>query len=156
MGSYDPILSAFTPTEYLGSSDGNCATDFDQLAFIAGASSNLFNEFNITVRSFHRDYLYQLMIGYLQAEILAESSIGPLIEAINATFPQPGIRLDSAAIPNPFFGIAPDTFIDSNQTIISLVDGGDDGEVSPLQPMLVKARAVDVIFVIDAVSTARY
>jgi lysophospholipase len=32
------------------------------------------------------------------------------------------------------------------------VDGGEDGEVIPLQPLLVKARGVDVIFAIDAVS----
>jgi lysophospholipase len=32
------------------------------------------------------------------------------------------------------------------------VDGGEDGEVISLQPLLVKARGVDVIFAIDAVS----
>ncbi|KAG1861740.1 hypothetical protein DFJ58DRAFT_725585 [Suillus subalutaceus] len=31
-----------------------------------------------------------------------------------------------------------------------MVDGGEDGEVIPLQPLLVKARGVDVIFAIDA------
>jgi lysophospholipase len=34
-----------------------------------------------------------------------------------------------------------------------MVDGGEDGEVIPLQPLLVKARGIDVIFAIDAVSS---
>lgn len=33
-----------------------------------------------------------------------------------------------------------------------MVDGGEDGEVVPFQPLLVKARGVDVIFAIDATS----
>ena len=87
-----------------------------------------------------------------QDAALAASPVGPIIAAVNATFPSHGIALDAAALPNPFYGVAPDTFIDSNQTLLALVDGGDDGEVSPLQPMLVKSRGVDVLFVIDAVS----
>jgi lysophospholipase len=66
--------------------------------------------------------------------------------------PEPKVEYDVASWPNPFYGIAPDTFIDSTQTNLNLVDGGEDGEVIPLQPLLVKARGVDVIFAIDAVS----
>lgn len=37
------------------------------------------------------------------------------------------------------------------QTNLNLVDGGEDGETTPLQPLLVKARGLDVIVAIDAV-----
>ena len=47
-------------------------------------------------------------------------------------------------------GVSPDTFIDSDQEFLGLIDGGEDGEVVPLQPLLVKARNVDVIVAIDA------
>jgi hypothetical protein len=70
---------------------------------------------------------------------------------MNATLPQPGIELDVCRFPNPFRGVAEDTFIDSSQTVLSMVDGGEDGEVIPMQPLLVKARDLDVIFAIDAV-----
>jgi len=70
---------------------------------------------------------------------------------MNATLPQPGVELDVCRYPNPFHGVAKDTFIDSSQTVLNMVDGGEDGEVIPLQPMLVKARKLDVIFAIDAV-----
>lgn len=131
-GSFDPMLASFVPTSLLGSRNGTCVTNFDQISFIAGASSNLWNEFNVS------------------AAALAASTIGPIIAAINETFPQPGLRLDIAAVPNSFQGIAPKTFLDSNQTVLSLVDGGEDGQVIPIQPMLVKSRGVDVVIAIDA------
>ena len=71
---------------------------------------------------------------------------------LNGLLPEPGISLDVASWPNPFYGVAPDTFISSSQTDLSLVDGGEDGENIPLQPLLVKARGVDTIMAIDAVS----
>lgn len=50
MGSYDPTLAAFTPTKYLGTiNESVCVTGFDQITYIAGSSSELFNEFNTSV-----------------------------------------------------------------------------------------------------------
>ena len=51
MGSFDPSLAAFTPIEYLGTKAGSdlCTVGFDQLAFIAGTSSNIFSALNYTV-----------------------------------------------------------------------------------------------------------
>lgn len=81
-----------------------------------------------------------------------ESFFGPEISLINSLLPEPGIELDVASWPNPFYGVAPGTFISSNQTDLRLVDGGEDGEEIPLQPLLVKARGVDTILAIDVVS----
>ena len=50
VGSYDPTLAAFTPTKYLGSRNGTCVTNYDQLGWIEGASSNRFNVYNTSVR----------------------------------------------------------------------------------------------------------
>lgn len=66
--------------------------------------------------------------------------------------PQSGIRLDSAQIPNPFVGLAANTFPDTDSALLTLVDGGEDGETTPFQPLLVKARGIDTIIAIDAVS----
>lgn len=67
--------------------------------------------------------------------------------------PESSIELDAALWPNPFYGVAPQTFISSNQRYLTLVDGGEDGEVIPIQPLLVKARGLDTILAIDAVSS---
>ena len=57
-GSWDPNLSAMVNITYVGTNfnngtppnDTGCVTGFDQISFLAGVSSNLFNEFNVTVR----------------------------------------------------------------------------------------------------------
>jgi len=50
MGSYDPVLSSFTPTKYLGTTNStSCVTGYDQAGFVAATSSGVFNQFNISV-----------------------------------------------------------------------------------------------------------
>ncbi|TBU29698.1 lysophospholipase [Dichomitus squalens] len=133
MGTYDPQLGAFTPMRFLGSPPTNrstCVTGFDQLAYIAGTSSNVFNGPNVT------------------SAVL--SIIDKIVNFLEEMFTQTDVRLDSAAVPNAFFGVSPATFPDSDQTVLTLVDGGEDGETDPLQPLLVLARGVDTIIAIDA------
>jgi lysophospholipase len=77
-----------------------------------------------------------------------------LIEALNDTLPQTNIVLDGTLFPNSFHGPATEgTFIDAGETIIMMSDGGSDGEAVPIQPLLVKARGLDIILAIDAVGT---
>ena len=76
-----------------------------------------------------------------------------MLSLLASLLPESQVEYDIASWPNPFYGVAPDTFIDSAQTNLNLVDGGEDGEVIPLQPLLVTARGVDVLLAIDAVST---
>ncbi|KAJ7789133.1 lysophospholipase [Mycena olivaceomarginata] len=137
MGCYDDVLAAHTPTKHLGTTNHSvCVTGFDEAMFLAGTSSNLWNELNIT------------------SDILAAATAN-FSALVNATYPQsPLLRLDTSNYPNPFRGVAPATFSDAEETIPSLVDGGEDGQVTPLQPMLVEGRAIDVIVAIDAVNDA--
>jgi hypothetical protein len=66
MGSYDPMLSAFTPTKYLGTiNSSSCVTGYDQAAFVFGTSSELFNQFNVSVGNF-RCHLFRL-VAHLQS-----------------------------------------------------------------------------------------
>ncbi|EGO02345.1 hypothetical protein SERLA73DRAFT_104762 [Serpula lacrymans var. lacrymans S7.3] len=133
MGSFDPVLSAFTPTKYLGTQNTSvCVTGYDQSSFVAGSSSELFNEYNLTN--------------------ILNATLGSVISVFESLLPQEGVELDVASWPNAFYGVSPDTFIDSNQKNLNLVDGGEDGEVIPIQPLLVKTRDVDVIVAIDATS----
>ena len=121
------MLESFIPTKLLGSHNGTCYANFDQTSFIAGASSDNFNA-----------------AGF-------DTLVAPIVGLLSTFFPQPGVDPVAAAVPNPFFGLAPKTYIDSNQTLLRVVDGGEDGEIIPFQPLLVKARGVDVIIAIDAV-----
>ncbi|KAJ7246015.1 acyl transferase/acyl hydrolase/lysophospholipase [Mycena rebaudengoi] len=114
--------------------DSVCVTGFDQASFMEATSSAFFTVLNTT-------------------EALANHNtlLGAIVPILNQTFPQTGIPLDSAMYPNPFKGVAPDTFLDNNEEYLSLVDGGNDAENIPFMPLLVKARGVDVILAIDVV-----
>ena len=160
MGTFDPQLGAFIPTEFLGSppqSTSKCVQGFDQLAYIAGVSSNIFNELNNSVSRFQIKSPHGVIDITPEPQAVAVTASGTISTIAKAILTalealgQTGIRLDSAAIPNAFFGLSPDTFPDSNQTLLTLVDGGEDGETDPLQPLLVQTRGVDTIIVIDAV-----
>ncbi|KAF8513955.1 lysophospholipase catalytic domain-containing protein [Gautieria morchelliformis] len=132
-GSWDPSLGSFIPTALLGSTNSsNCMAGLDQVSFIQGLSSNIFNEFNVSG-------------GSLQA-----SPIGPLVSLVEASFPGESVRYDAGAVPNPFKGVNPATYTNANEDFLALVDGGSDGEVVPLQPLLVRARGIDTIIAIDA------
>ena len=134
----------------------------DQLAYVAGVSSNLFNEFNGSVSRFYVRFPHTVIDIASELQTVAPTASGTLSTIVQAILTalealgQTGIRLDSAAIPNAFFGLSPNTFPDSNQTLLTLVDGGEDGNSDPLQPLLVQARGVDTIISIDAVCDLRY
>ncbi|KAK7042581.1 lysophospholipase [Favolaschia claudopus] len=134
MSCFDDVLAAHTPMKYLGTTNRSlCATGFDEAMFLSGTSSNLWNEANAT-----------------SPEVLAAGTANFSV-LVNSTYPQsPSLRLDSSNYPNPFHGVAPETFSDSHETILSLIDGGEDGQIMPLQPMLVEDRKVDVIIAVDA------
>lgn len=151
------MLAAFTPTKYLGSPNSSlCATGFDQMSFVEGLSSNLFNTYNTSV-SPQSSVSIITSHAYLsrpsQTAAFKASPVGPILEILTDIIPEPGLELDTALVPNPFFGLSPGTFIDANETLLKFVDGGEDGETVPFQPLLVKARGVDVIFGIDAVGS---
>jgi lysophospholipase len=52
----------------------------------------------------------------------------------------------------PFQGINPDAYQDSQSSVLELVDSGGDGEIVPFGPLLVKTRQLDVIVAVDGSS----
>ncbi|PWW80118.1 lysophospholipase [Tuber magnatum] len=138
-GSFDPTLYAFAPIEYIGSNvtngvpdeSGVCVRGFDNVGFVMGTSSSLFN----------------ILIIQLNSSGLT----GVLRELIGDT-----LNLISAAdndiadySPNPFFGVNPGINPSAGTRDLSLVDGGLDGQNIPLHPLIQPTRKVDVIFAMD-------
>jgi lysophospholipase len=60
---------------------------------------------------------------------------------------QANIRIDSALIPNAFAGRQ--GFTEENEEFLSLADGALDGGNLPIIPLLVKARGVQAVIVLD-------
>ncbi|KAK0104343.1 Lysophospholipase 1 [Cadophora gregata f. sp. sojae] len=139
MGSWDPVIYGFAPTEYLGSnfsagvvpSKGSCVRGFDQSGFVMGTSSSLFNQLILQLNSTSvPDFLRTIF-----SNILTDLGEGN----------------DDIAQwkPNPFFAYNNASSI-STSPELSLVDGGEDLQNIPLYPLIQPQRAVDVIFAVDS------
>lgn len=151
MGSWDPSLSQFVQTQYIGSylnngksMTGTCVNGFDNAGFVMGTSSSLFNAFILQIDT----------VGL-------PSFLSSLIKLF--LLPASIINVDIAYYaPNPFYssggsgllgnlgnlvGSVVGRIIGSNT--LYLVDGGEDGQNVPLEPLLQPQRQVDVIFAHD-------
>ncbi len=149
MGTWDPTIYGFVPTEFLGSNfsngivprDGDCVRGFDQFGYVMGTSSTLFNQF----------LLYNL------TEV-APDVPEVVIDVIEKVLGELGADSNDIAQyePNPFLGYRPATnpFADSSQLI--LIDGGEDLQNIPLQPLIQPVRAVDIIVAVDSSADTNY
>jgi lysophospholipase len=138
MGSYDLDVSAFAPLKYIGTdlrnepTDNECVGGFDNVGFVMGTSSSLFNQ------------------AFLQIQTSSDAP-GFLVRALNETLEQVGENnRDIATWPNPFYQYNPESNPSSDSTILTLVDGGEDLQNIPLNPLTLTARRVDVILAVDS------
>ncbi|KAJ6260505.1 Lysophospholipase [Drechslerella dactyloides] len=153
MGSWDPTVSGFAPLRYVGSNFSNgalarserCIRGFDNAAFVMGTSSSLFNQLllnlggngtgGINVSSFLPAGISESILGVIQG------FLGDLSSDDN----------DIADwTPNPFFGWNNGSNPGAQSRRLTLVDGGEDLQNIPLQPLIHPARAVDVVFAVDS------
>ncbi|KAG0145892.1 hypothetical protein CROQUDRAFT_723200 [Cronartium quercuum f. sp. fusiforme G11] len=129
-GSYDPFLSSFIPTRYLGTklskgfpmNKDQCCKNFDNAGFILATASNFFP-------------VYKFMLNFYFN--LRKSLAGYTPEVLSAT------------VSNPFFGLGTEQFVEGMDKELHLIDGGFGFEVTPFAPLLVQARKVDVILAFD-------
>ncbi|KAH9917657.1 lysophospholipase [Epithele typhae] len=140
-GSYEPQLASFVSLPYLGSTFSNgtpihCVNDFDNTGLMIGTSSCDFNPLNVTNSS----------------EWTSPDGLGGLVGLINETFGtlQPGAEYDATLVPNPFVGMHHVDYQDTAEANLALMDGSLDDQNDPLFPLLVKARKVDMIVVLDS------
>jgi lysophospholipase len=138
MGSYDLSLSAYAPIAFTGSNfsggsiyDSNCVTGFDNIGFVVGTSSSLFNQFYLQINS-------------TDAPERVKSAISSILGQWGS---QNG---DISIWPNPFCGFNDISGVDTCSKYLTLVDGGEDLQNIPFHPLLRRTRNVDVIFAIDS------
>ena len=142
LGSHDPTVFGFAPLQYVGTNftEGSprtdqCVTGFDNVGFVMGTSSTLFNQILITVNGTNSTGLFSTALQ----------------DAIEATFSAVGQRDDDIAdYPNPFYHYNNATNLNKNSVQLTLVDGGEDLQNIPLNPLIQPLRHVDVIFAVDS------
>ena len=142
MGTHDPRAYGFVPTRYLGTQfnqgrvvhDNRCVTGFDNAGFIMGTSSSLFNQ-----------ALHEVNLSASGLPSALTTTLTNYLDDLNK---------DSNDIadysPNPFYGYNPKINPNADQTRLTLVDGGEDGQNIPFQPLIQPDRPVDVIFAVDS------
>jgi len=140
IGSHDPTTYGFVPTKYIGSNFSNgelpqnqgCVAGFDNLGFVMGTSSSLFNQIFLNLNS----------LGL--PDILTKP-----ISSILSAFGRDNNDIADYT-PNPFQGYNNATNPSANNKRLTLVDGGEDLQNIPLNPVIQPVRKVDVIFAVDS------
>ncbi|KAF2655242.1 hypothetical protein K491DRAFT_679070 [Lophiostoma macrostomum CBS 122681] len=140
LGSFDPTLYGFAPLRYLGSNfsggslpdNSDCVSGFDNVGFVMGTSSSLFNQLILNLNT------------TTGVPDLVKEALAKILTAL-------GNGNDDIAdySPNPFFGFHNDTNPSAQTERLTLVDGGEDLQNIPLNPLIQPNRAVDVIFAVD-------
>ncbi|KAJ5613906.1 hypothetical protein N7528_007560 [Penicillium herquei] len=139
LGTFNPPLQAFAPLRFLGSNysagklvtDEECVRGFDNAGFIMGTSSSLFNQ------AF-------LKINDTDAPDAIKNSLNRILGSIGEA------NQDIAVYePNPFYLYKSQSEY-AKSPVLSLVDGGEDLQNIPLEPLLQPQRKVDVIIALDS------
>ncbi|GAM83015.1 hypothetical protein ANO11243_010010 [Dothideomycetidae sp. 11243] len=142
-GSWDAGINAFTQSAYLGTSmnngkpsSGRCITNFDNLGYIFGTSSDYYGGVCEETNGFQ--------IQSIPAVLTA------LIKLLK------GVVTDTyASYPNPFYNSASSPLV-SAQSQLKLTDGGISGQNDPIWPLLQPSRNVSVIIISDNSADTKY
>ena len=152
LGSADPTLYAWSPLKYIGTnfthggplSNDKCVTGFDNVGFVMGTSSSLFNSALSTINQTDTTGLLSSALQSALENIL--TSVGQADDDI-ADYPNPFYNASIGSSSSPLTLGAQNYATDRQLT---LVDGGEDGQNIPLHPLVQPDRHVDVIFAVDS------
>lgn len=138
-GTFNLPLEAFVPSEFLASNFSagtlptgqQCVRGFDNAGFVMGTSSSLFNQ------AF-------LQINNTDGSQVVKNSVEKILGAIGAA------NNDIAVYePNPFY-LYSNQSVYARSTSLNLVDGGEDLQNIPLEPLLQPQRKLDMIVALDS------
>jgi lysophospholipase len=141
MGTWDPTTYGFVPLQYIGTNltngevvdDSRCIVGFDNAGFIMGTSSSLFNQI---ILELNLDNVPSALRG------LVNSTLNALDDGENDI---------ADYTPNPFYRYNPTgNSYNADNIQLTLVDGGEDLQNIPLNPLIQPERHVDVIFAVDS------
>lgn len=154
-GSWAERINAFTPSKYLGTTVSNgkattCKNGFDNLGFVLGTSSMLFN--NIAAATSIGETVDTFCSAAAGMDV--DTDLGKAITALLTLFPNLTADLENAVdafyalYPNPFYQLSSAAEV-SSQPTLRMVDGGESGQTSPIFPHLLPERNVSLVIVND-------
>ena len=142
IGSWDSNVRNFVNSRYIGSrlnggqpiNDNVCLSNYDNIGFVVGTSSALFN-------------------GALRS-VSSNGIISSVIQSVLTNLAEDDE--DIAFYPNPFFGVQNVTQAIRQAGNLTLTDGGLDNQNIPLWPLIQPEREVDAILTVDASADTTY
>ncbi|KAK8149688.1 Lysophospholipase 1 [Beauveria asiatica] len=147
LGSTDPGMTGFAPLKYTGSkfdggklsNDAKCINGFDNVGYVMGTSSSLFNQIILRMKSDPAKY---------QPKNIPKTVVAFITDFLTTL----GDRSDDVAdwTPNPFKNWNSGKNYVASSDSLTLVDGGEDGQNVPFHPHTVHERKVDVVFAVDS------
>ncbi|KAF2804556.1 uncharacterized protein BDZ99DRAFT_451627 [Mytilinidion resinicola] len=140
IGSFDPTVYGFAPLRYVGSnftggkvdSNQQCIEGFDNVGYVMGTSSSLFNQLILNLNSTDAPQLLKSVIANVLTDLGEDQN-----DIADWT-------------PNPFYHFNNKTNPNAANKRLTLVDGGEDLQNIPLNPLIQPVRHVDVIFAVDS------
>ncbi|PYI05205.1 hypothetical protein BO78DRAFT_346155 [Aspergillus sclerotiicarbonarius CBS 121057] len=159
-GTYDDSIHGFAPLEYLGTRfvDGvvpeneTCVRGYDNAGFITGTSSDIWNENNgYDIAATLRGVISELSTNTTEGTEAVQMYSAVLKEFLSAVSSNSSVVNGPAAYdPNPFYQYNKDSSPFAQDTRLTVVDGGEDEQNIPLEPLIQRKRNVDVIFAVDS------
>lgn len=147
LGSTDPGMTGFAPLKFAGSKfdngkladDAACINGFDNVGYVMGTSSSLFNQIILRIKSDPAKY---------QPKNIPKTVVAFITDLLTTL----GDRSDDVAdwTPNPFKNWNSGKNYVAGSDSLTLVDGGEDGQNVPFHPHTVHERKVDVVFGVDS------
>jgi lysophospholipase len=161
-GTWDPLVAAFTPTGFLGSSlsagfpvsSNSCTTNYDNLGFVLGTSSTLFQDPTLGAAGTPPVLLSNLCTVATNTNATTDPLTAEFVQDVVSLLVEiPAITFTSAGDlfanwPNPFYNLSSAPLVSTQQNL-SMVDGGESLQVNPIFPFLLPDRNVSVILVND-------
>ncbi|KAK5133854.1 hypothetical protein LTR08_007185 [Meristemomyces frigidus] len=143
LGTFDPTVYGFAPLRYVGTNfssgnpinDARCVVGFDNVGFVMGTSSTLFNSILTVVNGTQTTGLFSSALQSALTDVL-----GDIGEAND----------DIAYYVNPFYEYHTERNPYAVSRQLTLVDGGEDNQNVPLNPLIQPIRHVDVVFAVDS------
>ena len=138
-GSWDSGISAFAQTKYMGTnmtrgrpvSRSKCTANYDNLGYVFGTSSDIFNSVCGTISPSNNSL-----------------NLPGVLEGIVAQSDTPAANDIFGVFPNPFYKYQRSTLVRGDQEL-TLSDGGESLQNIPIWPFIQPGRNVDVLIAND-------
>ncbi|GIJ84639.1 lysophospholipase 1 [Aspergillus pseudoviridinutans] len=155
-GTYDNSIYGFAPLQYLGSrfvngvvpANETCVRGYDNAGLIMGTSSDVYDLDGVDIAAQLRKLIPEISSQNAALGDVLSNAVEEYLGALSST--NSTVNGPAAYDPSPFYQYNKDSSPFAQGTRLTVVDGGEDGQNIPLNPLIQRKRNVDIIFAVDS------